>query len=609
MADIVLKDRQGVPQTYAGYGKVAFNTPDSGTVIFSEGDATENVPVELDLAAGDQTVEAQSGTLMKSAVIRKPTALTPENIAKDVNVAGVVGTFIGNGLENVEIIPDFSAGDQMVTAEGDTFIKSAIVRKPETLVPENIAKGIDVAGVTGTLSTGSMADYIRFFDYDGTQVYGWSEEDLEAATELPPYPVHDGLVCQGWNWTLEKIKSEAIPLDVGAMYTTDNGKTRIFISLPEGNTSPCLGLAIDGTADIDWGDGTEHDTLEGTSTGTVVFTSNHSYATAGDYVIEIEVTGSAYVPGANTTSYLLAESSGPSYAKSYLYRNSIKRVHLGDNIFIGRYSFYRCSSLEFITLPRSITTAYDYSFSACSALKAIIFPDSKFYTGGYAFDACHNLSVVSFSSGIYLLAASTFNSCISINELRIPSNLYDLRSSAFGQCRILKSAILKVSRQISITSGFSNSGLEKLTIIGDATSISGNYPFYSCGNLKEVVMETPSFTQFTYRVFSGANLLSKINIPNTLQNIADQAFQQCYSLPSFEFPASMVSIGANAFSQCYSLKKITFKSETPPTISNSNAFAELPTDCVIYVPNDSYLTATNYPSPSTYTYVVGGASA
>jgi hypothetical protein len=31
-------------------------------------------------------------------------------------------------------------------------VKSAIIQKPETLVPENIAEGVDIAGIVGTLA-------------------------------------------------------------------------------------------------------------------------------------------------------------------------------------------------------------------------------------------------------------------------------------------------------------------------------------------------------------------------------------------------------------------------------------------------------------------------
>ena len=57
-------------------------------------------------------------------------------------------------IEDLPIDVDFSEGDQTVTAPDGYLVKSAILQKPETLVPENIAKDVDIAGVVGTMSAG-----------------------------------------------------------------------------------------------------------------------------------------------------------------------------------------------------------------------------------------------------------------------------------------------------------------------------------------------------------------------------------------------------------------------------------------------------------------------
>ena len=59
--------------------------------------AEENVPVTLNLSGGNQTVPAPDGTLMRSVVINKPDTLIPENIAQGVNIAGIIGALAGGG--------------------------------------------------------------------------------------------------------------------------------------------------------------------------------------------------------------------------------------------------------------------------------------------------------------------------------------------------------------------------------------------------------------------------------------------------------------------------------------------------------------------------------
>lgn len=57
-------------------------------------------------------------------------------------------------VENYPVVPDFSNGDQLLTAPDGYVVKSAIYQKPETLIPENIADGVDIAGIIGTMTAG-----------------------------------------------------------------------------------------------------------------------------------------------------------------------------------------------------------------------------------------------------------------------------------------------------------------------------------------------------------------------------------------------------------------------------------------------------------------------
>lgn len=66
----------------------------------------EEVITPLNMADGDMTVLPTDGKAISKVVIQKPETLTPENIAKDVDIAGVVGTLEGGGSsENGEMAP------------------------------------------------------------------------------------------------------------------------------------------------------------------------------------------------------------------------------------------------------------------------------------------------------------------------------------------------------------------------------------------------------------------------------------------------------------------------------------------------------------------------
>lgn len=57
-------------------------------------------------------------------------------------------------IEGMEIPLDFSAGDQPLAAPDGYAVKTATIKQPATLLPENIANGVNIAGVVGTLESG-----------------------------------------------------------------------------------------------------------------------------------------------------------------------------------------------------------------------------------------------------------------------------------------------------------------------------------------------------------------------------------------------------------------------------------------------------------------------
>lgn len=62
----------------------------------------------------------------------------------------------GPETEETTVTLNLSAGDQVVTPSGeDKAFSQVTIRKPETLIPGNIAQGVDIAGVLGTLTGGS----------------------------------------------------------------------------------------------------------------------------------------------------------------------------------------------------------------------------------------------------------------------------------------------------------------------------------------------------------------------------------------------------------------------------------------------------------------------
>lgn len=149
---IILKDRNGNDVAYYDIETLTLDTTTEGKQQkYTKGVKAEKT-VELSLADGDQTVEPDEGTLLSKVIIQRPDSLQPEIILSGHEVAGVPGAYVPITTEEKTVDLDFSAGDMTVEAESGKAFSEVSIPVPETLVPENIAEGIDVAGIIGTLA-------------------------------------------------------------------------------------------------------------------------------------------------------------------------------------------------------------------------------------------------------------------------------------------------------------------------------------------------------------------------------------------------------------------------------------------------------------------------
>jgi hypothetical protein len=431
-----------------------------------------------------------------------------------------------------------------VTAKGGT-----------TPQAETVAGLADAIGTipTGGSAPGAPGD-ITFYDYDGTIVTSWTLAELATKTALPDYPSHEGLTCQGWNWSLADLKTTNRKMNVGAMYITDDGKTRIYIRLEEGRTSPMLGVCPNGTVTVDWGDGTTPDTLTGTSTTTVKWTQNHAYAAPGEYVIKLTVDGAMEFYGNssyNGCSAILRYSSSDDN-RNYAYQNSVQKIEIGNGVTsIGGYAFNNCSSLASITIPDGVTSIEESAFAGCYSLASITIPDGVTSIRLYAFYFCPSLASITIPDGVTSIEESAFNGCSSLASITIPDGVTSIRL----------------------------------------------YAFYSCPSLASITIPD-GVTSIEESAFDSCSSLASITIPDGVTSIEDSAFDSCSSLASITIPDGVTSIGGRAFYSCFGAAFYDFTAcTTVPTLASTDAFSNIPADCQIRVPAalvDAWKTATNW---------------
>ena len=338
-----------------------------------------------------------------------------------------------------------------------TAIAQAITEKGGTVGVndgfEDFSTAIGTIPSGGGGTTTSMG--VRFLDYDGTVLHTYTPEEFANLTEMPANPTHTGLTSQGWNWNLANAKTYVADygaLDIGQMYITDDGKTRLYITLTEGRLSPVLGLCPNGTLTVDWGDGSATETMTGSSISTLKYLP-HTYSSTGNYVVTISPdSGSTFGFGQrNSMSTIFCKASNDSADNRYVYLNIVQSILLGDSVTsIGIYAFSGCYSLTSITIPSGVTSIGNYAFNSCYSFTSITIPSGITSIGSSAFQYCYSLTSITIPSGVTNIGSSAFNSCYSLTSITIPSGVTSIGSSAFSGCYSLTS--------ITIPSGVTSIG-------------------------------------------------------------------------------------------------------------------------------------------------------
>lgn len=347
---------------------------------------------------------------------------------------------------------------RLQTAKADikTAIEGKGVTVPSTTKLDGYATLIDSIETGG----GGGDDYeeaplkdINFFDYDGKVAYSYTISEFAQLTELPANRPHSGLTGQGWNWTKEQIDEqiEAMPKQmvvVAPYYITSDEKTRLYLEYAV-DMNPYFSFGINGSIEIDWGDGSETTTLTGTNVGTRIET-RHEYA-RGNYVMSITVTGSMrFVASTNCPQFTYMWTPPSNNNGQRIAWCALKHIRFGANVSVMANSFYNCRDLKTVTVPSYLSPANGNIFTECHTLKFLALPnwtgtnmisqsDINFATlkGGTAtidasaFSGCTMAKYVTIPHTITSIGNSAFLSCISLREMWFPKGLTSIGSTCF----------------------------------------------------------------------------------------------------------------------------------------------------------------------------------
>lgn len=354
---------------------------------------------------------------------------------------------------------------------------------------------------------------VNFYDYDGTLLHSYTLAEAMQMNELPSLPEHDGLTCQGWNWTLADIRDleHTLGADIGAVYITTDGKTHCYFEFVDEKKLDVT-LNFTGTLDIDWGDGT--------TTSGATSPVSHSYASTGVYLAKL-YSASAYKIGGGTSA--LTFVTGNAHA--------LKKLHLASNATLhsSGYALYNMRGLETATIHTSALSTS--GMNSCYGLQCIVLadrwalgtsalsnntalrvvcPTPSAYLQNQCLRGCSSLRRFLVGKGAYFGDGYHFYGCYSMREAYLCKvNSYECHSTYALRRVILKNDITQIA-----TNAFYNSAVETLRLPASVTNIDAS-AFANCAYL--VYLEFNSATPPTVanaNAFTGVPKTCIVKVPD-----------------------------------------------------------------------------------------------
>lgn len=287
---------------------------------------------------------------------------------------------------------------------------------------------------------------VNFYDYDGTLLHSYSKDEFLQMSSLPELPTRAGLICQEWNYNLSDAKeyvSEYGVLDIGATYITDDGKTRLYITIAtDGRMDVPLYFSqtVSDGVTIDWGDGSATQTISGTGNKN----TTHTYTEIGDYIITLNPkSGCTLGLGNNISSYCVMGKTGSG---NTAYCCMLQKVEIGNGVTkIDSYVFYSCYKLSFVVIPNSVTSIDSNAFYCCYSLSSVVIPNSVTSIGQSVFSTCYTLSSIFIPKSVTRIDKSVFASCKSLSNIVIPNSVISIGQSSISGCNAIASIFIPKS--------------------------------------------------------------------------------------------------------------------------------------------------------------------
>lgn len=291
---------------------------------------------------------------------------------------------------------------------------------------------------------------------------------------------------------------------------------------------------------------------------------------------------------------------GYSGAAAFRYCANLVSVDLSactDLESISEYTFYGCTKLASITLPKSVRYIAQNAFNSCQGLTTVTIPsDSQLYAiYDHAFDYCRHLSTITLPSSLETIGVNAFADCVALASINIPEGVTYISDYAFYNCESLNTVQVPAQGQFSIGEGafeysgltnidnllqhatgvdraaFDHTDVQSVVIPSTMTEIPTCFLSY-CEDLESVTFASPCHVTRINNSAFGFSGLTSIVLPNSLTYLGTDVFTECTNLVSATIPEGITDISGGLFWECTSLSSVSIP-ESVKTIG-SKAFSK-----------------------------------
>ena len=250
---------------------------------------------------------------------------------------------------------------------------------------------------------------------------------------------------------------------------------------------------------------------------------------------------------------------------------------------ISSQAFYKCTSLNSVTIAEGCEVINANAFFGCSALLSITIPSTVKRIEELAFGDCTALASVDLPEGLEYIGGGAFGYCPKLTSITIPSTITSMGNAVFYNSQYLKTIVWNAKNcsdfNSSSESPFSKYYVRNNTGYYDCYSSSNYNDVYDGGNWGTTYYKNIWTTSITfgdevehipaYLCYYFQGELRNLTIPDNVKTIGNYAFYGCSNLVSLKLGVGMTEIGKYAFYNCSKLTSLTI----PDNVTTINQYA------------------------------------